>query len=60
LRYWCPLDGCNFSTSTEEMRGGVAAVHLKKSHHMTLEKMRNAPNGFYKFKKTDRQLFRVG
>merc|ERR1712133_342793 len=51
LRYWCPLDGCNFSTSTEEMRNGVAAVHLNRSHHMTRERMNKAPRGFFKFKK---------
>ena len=49
--YWCPLDGCKFSTTKEGMTSGAAAAHLKKSHAMTKEKMSKAPSGFYKFKK---------
>jgi len=51
--YWCPLEGCKFSTSKEGLTGREASEHLKKSHAMTKEKMAQAKakGQNFKFKK---------
>jgi len=46
--FYCPIDGCTFSTTKTGMKTGKAAVHLKDDHEIKAKDMKP---GMYKFTK---------
>lgn len=54
--FFCPLPPCQFKTSKEGMKDGVAAKHLKEEHRVTGAMMKKKPGGTYRFRKVKQEL----
>ena len=51
--YCCPLKDCTFSVDKSCLLGGEAVSHLSKIHKVTVDALKTAPKGHYKFKKVN-------